>query len=79
MYHSVKQTTGVARAIGEETDLHLGLLDDINNSATRNDAKLRNATVAARDVEITSSTKALWLVIILLIVAMIVLLIVALK
>ena len=79
MYHSVKNTTGVARAIGEEAEVHIGLLDDISASAARNDGRLRNATAAANDVEIASSTKVLWLIIILLIVLMVILLIVALK
>ena len=79
MYTSIKGTTEVARAIGEETDAHIGLLDDISASAARNDTKIRNATVAATDVEISSSTKLLWLIIILLIVLMIVLMIVAFK
>lgn len=79
MYESVKGTTSVARAIGEETEIHIGLLDDINNAANRNDTKIRNATVATHDVEITSSTKCLWGIIILLFIAMIVLMIVALK
>lgn len=79
MYTSLKGTSDVARAIGEETDAHINLLDDISAGATRNDAKIRNATVAAADVEISSSTKVLWLIIILLIVLMIVLMIVAFK
>jgi hypothetical protein len=79
MYTSVKNTGDVARAIGEEAESHIGLLDDLNNAAGRNDTKIRNAAVAAKDVEITSSTKLLWAIIILLIVTMIVLLIVALK
>lgn len=79
MYESVKNTSGVAKAIGEEADVHIGLLDDISASAARNDGKLRNATAAAHEVEITSSTKVLWLVIILLIITFIILLIFTLK
>lgn len=77
MYHSIKGTAKVAREIGEETEVHIGLLDDIGASAARNDTKLRNATVAAKDVEISSSTKLLWGIIILLLVIMVILLIVA--
>lgn len=79
MYTSLKGTADVAKAIGDETDVHIGLLDDISNSAARNDTKIRNATVAAADVEISSSTKVLWLIIILLIVLLVILLIISFK
>jgi hypothetical protein len=63
---SVSRTKNIAYAIGNETDEQLALLDDIDAKTDKTGRKLRNAKRKVERVEIQSSTKALWCIIILL-------------
>jgi hypothetical protein len=77
MYHTMRRTKDIAVAIGEETEEHIGLLDEIDGKADRNESRLKNVTRQVEDVEIQSSTKCLWLVICILFLGLIVTIILA--
>ena len=68
---SVSRTKQIAYAIGNETDEQLSLLEDIDAKTDKTSKKLRNAKRKVERVELNSSTKALWCVIIFLILALI--------
>lgn len=62
-----------------ETEEQIHLLDRIDGKTTANSSRIKNATTQAETVAIKSSTKILWLIIVLLFISMIILMIFALK
>jgi len=79
MYNTMVQTKHIAVEIGQETEESIGLLDSIDDKTNRAQAKIKNATRQTEDVAIQSSTKCLWLLIVLLFLGLIVTIIVAFK
>jgi t-SNARE complex subunit (syntaxin) len=74
---SVRRQKEIARDIHKEVDEQAPLLDDIEAGLNRTEGRLKNTTQRVEQIRIKSSTKGMWCIICLLIIALIVVIILA--
>eukprot|EP00029_Vermamoeba_vermiformis_P005128 TRINITY_DN1696_c0_g1_i1.p1 TRINITY_DN1696_c0_g1~~TRINITY_DN1696_c0_g1_i1.p1 ORF type:complete len:120 (-),score=30.67 TRINITY_DN1696_c0_g1_i1:64-423(-) len=79
LLNSAKKQKEIARDIGTETKEQLGLLDDIEARVDNSTARIKNTTRRVEQVRIKSSTKCMWGIICMLILALIVVVILAIQ
>eukprot|EP01120_Amphizonella_sp_Union-15-10_P016924 TRINITY_DN9202_c0_g1_i4.p1 TRINITY_DN9202_c0_g1~~TRINITY_DN9202_c0_g1_i4.p1 ORF type:complete len:129 (-),score=21.17 TRINITY_DN9202_c0_g1_i4:152-538(-) len=66
----------IGRDLGAETDQSIQIIDDIQKKSDTLDTRFRIASKHAENVQVSSSTKGLWIVICILILALVVVLII---